>query len=200
MSKKDELVALIGEDIVKLKYLPDEKLSEEKLSKIYGVSRAPIHDAIIELSKKGLINIVPHSGSYVSQINTKRLKDIYEIRHLLEIEACKKGFANINDEKINELDKAFSKLEKSNKIDDIFFADNLLHETFYEASDNKLIKEIIDMFNFELDRMRNSNILSKERKKASKEEIIKIYKALKRRNKKETLSALKEHLKNIESF
>lgn len=200
MTKKDELVALISEDIVKLKYLPEEKLSEEKLSKIYGVSRAPIHDAIIELSKRGLINIVPHSGSYVSKINSKRLKDIYRIRYLLEVEACKEGFEKITKNNMTELDKVFKLLKKSNKSEDIFRADNLLHQTFYEASGNDLIKEIISVYDYELNRMRNSNILSKERKKSSKEEIIKIYNALKNKNKKETLNALKEHLRNIENY
>ena len=42
-----------------------EPLSETQIAKALGMSKAPVRAAFMELRDKGLVNIVPQSGTYV---------------------------------------------------------------------------------------------------------------------------------------
>ena len=57
---------------------------EVELANQIGVSRTPIREAIRKLEKEGLVVIEPRRGAYASQISTKDMVEILEVRQNME--------------------------------------------------------------------------------------------------------------------
>ncbi len=63
--------------------VPTERLREERLAEIYGVSRTPVREALARLLADGLIERLP-DGLYPYRPRLDELADLYELRILLE--------------------------------------------------------------------------------------------------------------------
>ena len=70
----DSVYEQLLEEILTLQYLPGEKLSEILLAEKYGVSRAPVRNALGRLEQDGLVRIKPQSGTIVSEISIQKAR------------------------------------------------------------------------------------------------------------------------------
>jgi DNA-binding GntR family transcriptional regulator len=59
-------------------------LFEEELSKAMNISRAPIREALNRLEKEGFVTIIPRKGAVVAHITAQEVKNIFEIREILD--------------------------------------------------------------------------------------------------------------------
>ena len=72
-------------NIITLELAPGSAVSENELSQILKLSRTPVREALIELSKMGLVDIQPQRGSYIAKIDYEemlRANMEEETRHL----------------------------------------------------------------------------------------------------------------------
>ena len=74
----------IREDILNGKYQANEELKEKNIGDDLGVSRTPVREALRQLELEGLVHIIPNKGAFVEGVTLQDVKDIYEIRTLLE--------------------------------------------------------------------------------------------------------------------
>ena len=63
------------------------RLREIVLSKHFDVSTTPVRDALRRLDYEGLVEISPRRGAVVATVDGLQLRDLYEIRELLECHA-----------------------------------------------------------------------------------------------------------------
>ena len=63
---------------------PGERLMEVQLAEELGISRTPVREAIRKLEQEGYVIMMPRRGTYVSDISTNDVKEIFEIRSALE--------------------------------------------------------------------------------------------------------------------
>ena len=75
---------VLYENIMSLKLPPGTAMSEQELSGILNVSRTPVREAFIRLSQKGLLEILPQRGTFVSKIHTEQLAEFRFFRVTLE--------------------------------------------------------------------------------------------------------------------
>lgn len=71
-----------------------EPLSENALARALGMSKAPVRAALHELRAKGLVTVVPHSGTYVFSPTARDIEDLCDFRALLEVQALKSAIAH----------------------------------------------------------------------------------------------------------
>lgn len=64
-----------------------EQLSEQSLADQLGVSRMPVREAFLHLQAERLVEVRPQRGSFVFDYDTTELRDICELRQILEIGA-----------------------------------------------------------------------------------------------------------------
>ncbi len=74
----------IEEQIVMLKLAPGSAVSEAELSQALGIGRTPIREALQRLAREHLVNIVPHRGVMVSDVNVGEQLKVIELRRELE--------------------------------------------------------------------------------------------------------------------
>jgi len=75
----------IRKSIVTLEFLPGTPLSETELAARYGVSRQPVREALIALSRAELVEIRPRRGTRVVRISADRMRQSRFVRESLEV-------------------------------------------------------------------------------------------------------------------
>ena len=132
-----------------------EKLpSERRIAEEYGVSRNMLRESLRVLSDKGLIEIIPGKGAYVSNKQEEKLADylenivfespsnlmdIVEVRSVLEMEVCLKAAEVATREDINELDEIFERMEACRKhVKKFNECDMAFHLQIAKASHNSI--------------------------------------------------------------
>ena len=64
-----------------------ERLRERELVERYGVARHTLRAALRQLAGEGLVRIEPHRGATVARLTPEDVRDLYELRAALELEA-----------------------------------------------------------------------------------------------------------------
>jgi DNA-binding GntR family transcriptional regulator len=77
-----------------------ERLDIDQLCRQYNTSITPVRDALQMLSQEGLITIRPRSGYFVARISLKELRDMLEMREILELAALELTATRITPEQI----------------------------------------------------------------------------------------------------
>ncbi len=83
-SKRDLVVEALREMILSGQILPGQRLRQEELTRMLGVSATPVREAIRLLEADGLLCGEAHHGVSVVEITPDELQDIGRIRSMLE--------------------------------------------------------------------------------------------------------------------
>jgi DNA-binding GntR family transcriptional regulator len=88
MSDKDSLTK-VASDRIRGRILdgtlkPGERLVEDRLSIELGVSRVPVREALLGLSREGLVRLEPRRGASGAEVTPKIVDELVEVRALLE--------------------------------------------------------------------------------------------------------------------
>lgn len=83
------LLTRLRDDIVSGVFALGEKLSEEQISRHYGVTRAPVRPTLIKLQAEGLLHIMPQRGAFVFDPAPQEVRALCELRTALELEAAR---------------------------------------------------------------------------------------------------------------
>lgn len=197
----------IREDILSGKYEKNEELKEMAIGAELGVSRTPVREALRQLELEGLVKIIPNKGAYVIGITLKDVKDIYEIRSLLEGLCARWATENADEKTIAQLEEILELAEfyedKDNTEQNIEL-DNKFHDIIYNIANSKMLKHTLTDYHHYLERMRKMTLSSKERVKHSNMEHRAIVEAMKSSDSAKAERLANQHImstmKNIESL
>jgi DNA-binding GntR family transcriptional regulator len=78
------LVAELRERIIRWRYPPGYRLTEEDLCREFGVSRSPVREALKVLTVNGFVQQLPRRGYAVRQLDMREIEELYEVRLALE--------------------------------------------------------------------------------------------------------------------
>ncbi len=129
---------------------PKERLTEEHLAETLGVSRTPVREALYKLESEGLIRPLETRGFIVSGDSKEEVKELFELRAILEGYALRIISEKITREGLQHLgtfiDKAQAALE-ANRMGDVFKWNTRFHDYLHElVSDSiRLYRLIVDM-------------------------------------------------------
>jgi DNA-binding GntR family transcriptional regulator len=84
---------------------PGERLEVEAIAGQYNTSVTPVRDVLQMLGHEGLVDIKQRSGYFVTHTTLKQLRDLFELRRVLEIAAVEQAALRIQDAQIAELTK-----------------------------------------------------------------------------------------------
>ena len=68
----DQVYDLLRKCIIDLSLPPESALVEQEVAGTLNLSKTPVREAIIRLSREGLVRVAPKSGSFVTAINLDR--------------------------------------------------------------------------------------------------------------------------------
>jgi len=82
---RDEITVSLRGAVMSGELAPGTVYSAPSLAEQFGVSATPVREAMLELAKEGLVEIVRNKGFRVTTLSAKELDDLTSIRALLEV-------------------------------------------------------------------------------------------------------------------
>jgi len=84
-SLRDEITGLLRAAVMAGELEPGVVYSAPSLAEQLGVSATPVREAMLDLSKEGLVEIVRNKGFRVTRLSPAELADVTELRALVEV-------------------------------------------------------------------------------------------------------------------
>jgi DNA-binding GntR family transcriptional regulator len=86
--------------IVRGQLAPGQPLGQQELARQFGLSRAPVREALRQLEAEGLIVSYPHRGAVVAVLTPEDVEEVFLIRHSLESTALRLAVPKMTDSDI----------------------------------------------------------------------------------------------------
>jgi DNA-binding GntR family transcriptional regulator len=100
---KDAVYLQLREEIISGALPTGAVLREAELVTRFGVSKTPLRDALVRLQKDGFVEIPPYRSAVVTGYGPTDLREIYELRELLEGACAGQAALHISDEALTGL-------------------------------------------------------------------------------------------------
>lgn len=177
-----------------------EPLPENYLAEKIGVSRTPVREALRFLEQEDFVTIVPTKGAFVSEISLEDVKEIYDIRKLLEPFASLSAVNRVPEEEIDVMEKGWIEIQKmvdeGNLIDwnQISDMDYCLHFTIIKYSINKRISTILSSYHSQIKRFQLLSAESLADVKNTIKQHVDLLECLRERDSKKFSTQLHEHI------
>ncbi len=91
--------------------------NESQLMEVFGVSKAPVREALIRLCSEGVLKTIPRYGYVVVRLTDKDEKDVIQMRTLLEMEALRSNFSYIVQNRLAEIKEQIERSCASDRMD-----------------------------------------------------------------------------------
>jgi DNA-binding GntR family transcriptional regulator len=144
----EQVYDVLKEKVLSRQYAPGERLNLVEMSKQMGISRKPLNAALARLALEGLVNVVPHSGTYVTDPTPRDIEEAFDVRQVLERYAGKLAVQRITDsqlEKMRAVVNALQDLVDVNDWSQVYQRhselDHGLHRLIVECADNQTAEE-----------------------------------------------------------
>lgn len=144
---RDVVFNTLRRAIITGEFAPGERLMEISLANRLGVSRTPVREAIRKLELEGLVIMIPRKGAQVAKITEKSLRDVIEIRCVLEEFAASLACERITEEgkeKLKQAHREFVEAVRTNDIITIVEKDENFHDAIFQATCNDKLITIIN--------------------------------------------------------
>ena len=124
---------------------PGYRALEQEVALALGMSRTPVHEALVRLHAERLIDLVPRHGMLVLAVSPNDMREIYEVLTALECMAAELvARKKPTDEDLAPLTKATDEMEAALQRDDLdawAYADEQFHMALLELAGNQLLAD-----------------------------------------------------------
>ncbi|AIF48834.1 GntR family transcriptional regulator [Dyella japonica] len=113
---------------------PGADLSQVELAQRFGVSRIPIRDALRILAGEGLIEIAANRGARAISLTPAEVREIYDLRILLEGDCLRRAAAVMTPAALEEIDRVRLKSDLDAGGPDWADGDWAFHRAIYQLA------------------------------------------------------------------
>lgn len=137
MARTPSMTDALRRDVLDGVFSPGERLIELQLTNRYGVGRAAVRSALVELSSEGLVEREANRGAMVRRMSLEEVIQITEARMVLESLLAAHAARNATDEERDELADIEARMRKAtahNAPDKYSALNALFHQRVREIS------------------------------------------------------------------
>ena len=142
---RDEIREQLIDDILSGRLPPGSRVVETRLAQQFGVSQAPVREALRDLALFGFVVSSPFRGTRVRRISPEELLEIYPIRAALEGVAARAAATRIEDATLNQLEELIATMSEAAACNDHraqVTADGAFHHTIITAAGNRMLDHV----------------------------------------------------------
>jgi GntR family transcriptional regulator, rspAB operon transcriptional repressor len=154
-SAAERVEASLRRAIIALDVLPGARLSEQEIAARHGVSRQPVREAFIGLSRTRLVEVRPQRGTVVTKISVSRLMQARFVREAIETAVVRRACGAFDSASRRRIDDLVAlQAERAAAGDHAGFqrADTLFHAALAEGAGCALAWETVQDVKAHLDR------------------------------------------------
>jgi DNA-binding GntR family transcriptional regulator len=90
-------------DVITCAWLPGQQVAKRQLVERYGFGTTPIREALQRLAQEGLVEPIPRFGYVVTPITLSDVREIYELRSILESAALRLAATRATDQQLDQV-------------------------------------------------------------------------------------------------
>jgi len=180
-----------------------EPLSESDLAKALGVSKAPVRQGLNELRLKGLVVVIPQSGSYVFSPTSPEIEELCDFRLLLEERALRASMEHNARRLLSGLKKVVEEMRKAHRSADLFQSkvlDTEFHQTFLKYCNNRYLIQSYENIGHSVEALRYRFMDTAVYRNRAFEEHQEILELLIARNASKACDILSDHISRTKQF
>ena len=197
----DHVYNQLHQSIVTLELKPGSPISEQEIAQSAGVSRTPVREAILRLSKECLVEVVPKSGTYVGRIPLGALSESLIAKSALGailIEAATKRATPSQIMKLKASLEEQREAAADNNFEYFSKADEAFHELVASISGYASIWRMIEQLKVQIDRARRLILQEEGVMEITLEEHALIIEAIESKDPSIASSRMIEHMECVE--
>lgn len=180
------------------KFQPGDRITEAAVCDLLGTSRTTVREALRQLESEGLIEIVPGKGPTVARVDEHDIRDLYEIREVLESFAIMLFTERASADEKARLAAAFGDLERAHATGEaaqVLEAKQAFYDVLFEGAHNDAISVLAQRIYWRVARVRLAS-LSAERIRAGIEELRIVRQLMESGAAQDAQDAYAVHMKN----
>lgn len=194
-SKKMIVYEQLKEKILTDLLRPLDSLNEKKLAQELKTSKTPVREALQRLEKEGFVENIPTKGYFVARISVHDIREIYELREILECSAARIAALNADRDKIK-----YESLEIGSPeiIHNILETNEQIHNTIIESLHNSRLVAIYEGLQDHVKRLR-MHFVSQYKKSRIEKSILEhkeILRAIMAKDPSRAEEAMRTHIRN----
>jgi DNA-binding GntR family transcriptional regulator len=141
-TRRDQVAQALRKAILAGQMPGGTQLVEGPLATQFGVSRGLLREALRELIEGGLVINRPYAGTFVTELSVEQLRDVYEVRRVLEAQAYARLWPRRDEAFREELRRRFDTMVaalRSGELSEEIRAEFRFHGLVYERCGNHVM-------------------------------------------------------------
>ncbi|MBP6018939.1 MAG: GntR family transcriptional regulator [Burkholderiaceae bacterium] len=178
-------------------FRPGTRINEQALGREFGVSRAPLREALNRLVAEGLLTSVMNKGFYRKGISVDEVMDLYQIRIALERRAVFLAIQRATDAELQSVQEYWSSVMSNSahmSPADYLFADEEFHRRMVATAKNKELSTFLDIVSRRIHIARNIDIEQTVWNAKAFDAHYGVLKYMRERNTEQALACITEHI------
>ncbi len=175
------MVAALEEDIVFGRLHPRERLVEDDLMVRFNVKRHVVRDALAVLDRMGLIERRKNVGALVRSFSVQEVKELYEVRTMLETEAARRIDLQLVPSRLEHLIAIQRQHDAAVAAGDartVFRVNLAFHRELFSLCSNQTLQKAIAEFARQTHPIRFASLVSAEYRERARNEHWQMIEAL----------------------
>ena len=180
-SLADKAYDVVKADIITCVLEPGQQIVQSQLAEKYQIGMTPIREALQRLTQEGFVQPVPRFGYIVSPITFSDVREIYELRSIVESAAARLSAVRGAQERLDRIrtNADFSYVYKDRHSYVEFLAcNNNFHRSIAEAAGNQRLVDLVSKLLDELTRVFHLGLDLRDSAKEMRDEHLALAQAL----------------------
>ncbi len=199
---RDYALRTIKDNIVRLELVPGSMVSENELAAEMGLSRTPVREALIELSKAKIVEIYPQRGSSISLIDYNLVEEARFMRQVLECAVVEQCCGKTNVVELQKLQEnlrlqQFYQQDGQTGAEMLMELDNGFHALLFEMAGKPHVYKLMENISLHAERV-HSLALSKVEDEKIVEDHELLLKGIMANEPERVVELMKKHLNRYE--
>lgn len=186
--------------IINMEFPPGTRLSEGEVATRYDVSRQPVREALISLSRIGLVQVLPQRGTIVTKISTRHMMQVRIAREALETAIVQRACERFDPVIRGSIDAILETQARAATEGDyltITQADSQFHAALAGGADCEMIWQMVQDVKAHMDRVRHLTLQDRDSMRILVRQHQDIIDAIDARDPEQAERAMRHHLLEI---
>jgi DNA-binding GntR family transcriptional regulator len=151
--QSDQAFEQIKNEIILCRLAPGAHFSEAELSLKFGLARAATRAALMRLAEVGLVQPVPRHGFVVTPISMASIRDLFELRLMIEPQAAALAVSKVDAQRLRALNCAPQDAHTPEEQLNFVQSNRAFHREISLATGNRRVVELLDSLSDEMQRL-----------------------------------------------
>ena len=174
--------------------------TEADLCELVNFGRSPVRSALSNLQRDRLVEVIPRKGMIISGWSTEELKQLTDVRALIEAEVVRLAAVHATDDQIKKLKSLMEQGRghaRKNNRKELMRIDHEFHTGLAEATQNPVYVELVNFLKQRSNPLWFLTITGPEKLQEVQDEHEAILDAVVKSDKKAAAGAIRHHLNKL---